>query len=103
MSDPDLIRKPSIWFLSDLLEAGKSTGETTRLIFTPYRRKSEEEANVESSEVKKSSDNSTDQEESESHRSQEVMDRTQAEEPVAQMSWYNLVCYGMPNLVVTQL
>lgn len=89
-------------YSSDLLEAGKSTGETTRLIFTPYQRKVEE-TNEDKAEPKKPSDNSTDQDGDESQRSQDVIEQKVAEVPVAQMSWYNLICYGMPNLVITQV
>ncbi|XP_060072788.1 cilia- and flagella-associated protein 46-like [Ylistrum balloti] len=83
--------------MKDMLEGGKTTGEALRLLFTPYRRRKPEE------------DKPTEEaEEKESHREDErdFSDRdfgAKEELPEPEMSWYNTVCYGLPNIVVTQL
>ncbi|XP_069140158.1 cilia- and flagella-associated protein 46-like isoform X2 [Argopecten irradians] len=81
--------------MKDMLEGGKTTGEAVRLVFTPYRRRKPEE------------DKPTEETE-ESHRTEErdFSDRdfgAKEEMPEPEMSWYNTVCYGLPNIVVTQL
>lgn len=88
-----------LWFAvcSDLLEGGKTTGEAVRLVFTPYRRRKPEEANP-----------IEDMEEQASQREgdRDMSDRdfgTKEDMPDPEMSWYNTVCYGLPNIVVTQL
>ncbi|OWF46298.1 Tetratricopeptide repeat protein 40 [Mizuhopecten yessoensis] len=83
--------------MKDMLEGGRTTGESARLVFTPYRRRKPEE------------DKPADEaEEKESHREDErgFSDRdfgAKEEMPEPEMSWYNTVCYGLPNIVVTQL
>ena len=96
----------------DLLNGGMSTGEALRLLFAPYRRKlpaSEEAGEGEDgkSEAGKSQEGS--------QRADSVTDgsqlsgRTETSEQEykenidLQRSWFNLVCYGLPNLVVTQI
>ena len=94
-----------------------STGEATRLLFTPYRRKiplgeeGEEEGKVEE-ETKSQGEAQQDPgpEGSVTDRSQESVKtgttttvHDYRENIDLQRSWYNLVCYGLPNLIVTQM
>lgn len=93
--------------MKDLLEAGMSTGECVRLLFTPYRRKipqvegaAEGEQAGENKEEEKHDESATDR----SHTSDKTFTTVSEfrENIDIQRSWYNLVCYGLPNLIVTQ-
>ena len=86
------------WFISDLLEGGKTTGETVRLLFAPHQRpqpKSE-------TETEKAP---TPDKEGEGKEGEETLNSKEAEEKELQLdrSWYNMVCYGLPNLMVAQV
>ena len=89
-----------------------STGEALRMLFAPYRRKLPASEETEEGEDGKSEAGKSQEG---SQRAGSVSDRSQASEKTAtteqeykenvdvQRSWYNLVCYGLPNLVVTQV
>lgn len=90
-----------------------STGEAIRMLFTPYRRKipineaAEGEGEETGGESEKKEDDSKSTDGS-------VTDRSQTSEKTSttaqeyrenidiQRSWFNFVCYGLPNIVVTQ-
>jgi len=107
---------------SDLLEKGKTTGQAARLLYEPQRReKLELEAAKakEAEELKKTSkkaggkatgDKSTktvdkakvpEPAQSPDEEEEEEEDEEMDEVPEPSRWWYSLVCYGMPNLVVT--
>lgn len=83
-----------------------STGECLRLLFAPYRRKlpapdePEPEPAEGSGEEKKDDDTKSTGEDQST-----VSEQTSATnvEIDVQRSWFNLVCYGLPNLIVTQM
>nr|XP_022339451.1 cilia- and flagella-associated protein 46-like isoform X3 [Crassostrea virginica] len=84
--------------MKDLLEGGKTTGETVRLLFAPHQRpqpKSE-------TETEKAP---TPDKEGEGKEGEETLDSKGPEEKELQLdrSWYNMVCYGLPNLMVAQV
>ena len=87
--------------MKDLLAHGKTSGETVRLLFTPFRRKRDEaegagEAKGQSNDPKVAGTEA-------SQDAEGLGDRGQAEIATVNQSWYNMVCYGLPNLMVTQL
>ncbi|KAH3789472.1 hypothetical protein DPMN_167743 [Dreissena polymorpha] len=98
---------------TDLLEGGMSTGECARMLFAPHRRKlpkPEETAPPEGAdaggknEKDKEEDVKSVMEDSLTDRSLFSDKTSTVEESVdAQRSWFNMVCYGLPNLIVTQL
>ena len=89
-----------------------STGETLRMLFAPYRRKIPESEEAEEAEDGKSEAGKS---QDESQKDGSVTDRSETSEKTAtteqdykenidvQRSWFNLVCYGLPNLVITQI
>lgn len=88
---------------ADMLTEGLPTGQATRLLFTPYRRKVEvEEGEGEEAGTGKESDAERAGSDAGSGLNHEL-----GEEGGGQMlpdpSWYNMVCYGLPNLVITQV
>ncbi|XP_052228420.1 cilia- and flagella-associated protein 46-like isoform X3 [Dreissena polymorpha] len=99
--------------MKDLLEGGMSTGECARMLFAPHRRKlpkPEETAPPEGAdaggknEKDKEEDVKSVMEDSLTDRSLFSDKTSTVEESVdAQRSWFNMVCYGLPNLIVTQL
>ncbi|XP_053406399.1 cilia- and flagella-associated protein 46-like [Mercenaria mercenaria] len=100
--------------MKDLLEGGMSTGEAIRMLFTPYRRKIPV---TESGEGEEDTGGESDKKEDETKSMGDgsVTDRSQASDKTSttvqeykenidiQRSWFNFVCYGLPNIVVTQL
>ncbi|KAK7482059.1 hypothetical protein BaRGS_00026751 [Batillaria attramentaria] len=129
--------------MKDLLEKGKTTGQSVRLLLNPRKRHEEERAleaaeeqalsqrsdgkeggkqKKEGSAKSRKDDGSKKDDASKgdaassvvesggaSHRAEEEGDPDKdKEEPkednfsVIQRSWFNMVCYGMPNLIVTQ-
>ncbi|KAL3864704.1 hypothetical protein ACJMK2_006363 [Sinanodonta woodiana] len=105
--------------IKDLLEGGKSTGEAVRLLFCPYRRKKpqpegegdgeEHDAQSEAgkSQGGKSQHDSGKSQISASEHSPDMAEHVLSSGEEAEMmevnrSWFNLVCYGLPNLVVSQ-
>ena len=84
------------------------------MLFAPYRRKLPESEETEEAEDGKSEAGKS-QDDRSSHQEGSVTDRSQASTKTAtterdfkdnidvQRSWFNLVCYGLPNLVVTQI
>lgn len=103
-----------IWIFSDLLEGGLSTGETLRLLFTPYRRKL---PSTEETTEPEPADEAGKTEEDENKEEQKSVPDEQSElgEQISahasdskeivdlQRAWFNLVCYGLPNLIVAQV
>lgn len=107
--------------LSDLLEKGKTTGQAARLLYEPQRReKLELEAAKakEAEELKKTSKKAGGKATSDKaaktadkakvlepaqspDEDEEEEDEEMDEVPVPSRWWYSLICYGMPNLVVT--
>lgn len=84
-----------------------STGEALRLLFAPYRRKlpaSEETGEAEDgkSEAGKSLEGSQ-RAESQASEKTATTEQDYKESIDVQRSWFNLVCYGLPNLIVTQV
>ena len=94
-------------FLTDLLAKGKSTGETARLMFIPNKRrdeeKIEEQALAEAEEAKKGGAGKTEAKPATDDNNEEVA--SVVEDPPLEMGrhWFNMICYGLPNLVVTQV
>ena len=91
-----------------------STGEMLRMLFAPYRRKVPESEETEEAEDGKSEagkshdDRSSQHDGSATDRSQgstktATTERDYKENIDVQRSWFNLVCYGLPNLIVTQI
>lgn len=93
-----------LYLLLDLLEKGLTTGQASRLMFTPFRRKSpEEEENAEEtgSQVKDQPEGEPEEKENETAEGE---GQVQPEEKLEmKRGWFNMVCYGLPNLIVTQL
>ena len=137
---------------TDLLEKGRTTGQTVRLLFNPRKRQDEEKAKEaeephshreeppkEAGGKGKKDDTASEKGKKDDHGSKKGDDASKAdtgsekrgsvfgesmqgdamlseagdpdkdlEEPkeedlnVQQRSWFNMVCYGMPNLIVTQ-
>lgn len=104
--------------MKDMLDSGKSNGEAIRMLFTPYRRKVESDE-PEPSEQQSVTDQKMDKtdshrekaqsetETSYTERSQDI-DRSMMEPkdldlPELESAWFNMVCYGLPNLIITQL
>ena len=88
-----------------------STGECIRLLFSPYRRKlptppEEPEAPPEPTdeENKDNENQSVGQLDDQSMLSEQtVATKEESKEIDIQRSWFNLVCYGLPNLIVSQI
>ncbi|XP_052771669.1 cilia- and flagella-associated protein 46-like isoform X4 [Mya arenaria] len=93
--------------MKDLLEGGLSTGESVRLMCVPNRRKVPE-AEESADETKNTSpqpntdDSATEGSAAESSILSEKNASIDQHETEPHRSWFNLVCYGLPNLVVTQ-
>jgi hypothetical protein len=85
------IYKSTNFIISDVLAKGLMTGQSERMLFTPYRRKSDE---PEEEKVKDETEVKGDTEEQEPEP---------VEEPQMTHEWFNMVCYGLPNLLVMQL
>lgn len=107
----------------DLLEKGRTTGQAARLMYEPARREKLEleaakakQAEEQSKSKKKAGGKATDEKAAKTddkHKVPEpvpspvVRDEEQEEEnkvdevPVPSRYWYNLVCYGLPNLIVS--
>lgn len=95
--------------MKDLLESGLSTGEAVRMLFTPYRRK------IPLTESGEAEGEEADKKEDESKGDGSVTDRSQTSDKTSttvqeykenidiQRSWFNFICYGLPNIVVTQM
>ncbi|CAH1785035.1 unnamed protein product [Owenia fusiformis] len=96
--------------MRDLLPKGKSTGQVARYLLSPAKRRSDE---LEAERLKEEAENKNKtgdpDPKAKGHEAdgQEVDDEEEVEpvEPPMEpnRSWYNMVCYGMPNIVVTQL
>lgn len=102
--------RTTMWtlLLTDLLEGGLSTGECLRLLFAPYRRKlpatnEPEPQSEETSEEKKNEEGKGVAEEESQSSDQMTASSQEKKEIDIQRSWFNLVCYGLPNLIVTQM
>ena len=100
-----------VFAATDLLAEGRTTGQTVRMLFTPYRRKVEEDpaestgADTERSKGKESvseGKGSTASPAVEAEGQEEVVQDTDTE-PIMKREWFNMVCYGLPNLMVTQI
>lgn len=88
----------SLLFFLDLLEGGKTTGESVRLLFTPHQRvqpKTETENEKAPTPEKEGAENQG------TERSDDM--RPDEKEIQLDRSWYNMVCYGLPNLMVAQV
>jgi len=108
----------------DLLENGRTTGQVARLLYEPARRerlerKEAKEAEELSKASKKAGGKAADDkaaktgnkakvpEPAQSHGSLEKEEDEEEEEEmmdeivVPSRHWYSLICYGLPNLVVT--
>lgn len=86
------------FFFLDLLEGGKTTGESVRLLFTPHQRvqpKTETENEKAPTPEKEGAENQG------TERSDDM--RPDEKEIQLDRSWYNMVCYGLPNLMVAQV
>ncbi|XP_065923991.1 cilia- and flagella-associated protein 46 isoform X6 [Magallana gigas] len=84
--------------MKDLLEGGKTTGESVRLLFTPHQRvqpKTETENEKAPTPEKEGAENQG------TERSDDM--RPDEKEIQLDRSWYNMVCYGLPNLMVAQV
>ncbi len=111
--------------ITDLLADGMTNGQVVRLMLTPYRRKVEEQEAVEENAAETTSNKADEKQEkgsnasnkaesehggqeSEGQHSQEEahsgeVTEAAAPEPIPTRNWYNMVCYGVPNLIITQL
>ena len=87
--------------MKDLLANGLTIGQTVRLLHIPYRRpKPEEEETGE--EVENQSKTETEKEKGD--ESTELANQSkESEKPVPSYMWYNMVTYGAPNMLVTQV
>jgi len=95
-----------------MLEGGLSTGESVRLQFAPYKRiipstgdgaegeaeNTQGEATLDASQVTEGSSTNRTDPASESSGATSVRENVDV-----QRHWFNLVCYGLPNLVITQV
>ncbi|XP_071090002.1 cilia- and flagella-associated protein 46-like [Haliotis cracherodii] len=133
--------------MKDLLEKGRSTGETVRLLFSPLKRQQQEAAAAaqleaesvaaESQKVEGGARRESVAQKGDAHRGKDTESikggkkaspRTESrpgskeeitegvddpdkdkeepkeeEELVVQRDWFNMVCYGLPNLIVSQV
>ena len=93
----------------DLLEKGKTSGQTVRRLFTPHQRYMEEKEAEDTqdeaaSQGKGQSESGSGQDKEEGHMTDEPDQLDEMEERFKmKRGWYNMVCYGLPNLMVTQL
>ncbi len=76
--------------ISDLLAKGLTTGQSLRYLAMPYRRPKDGET----------PDNGKNNSAANPEEEKELPEQ----DPETQMTrqWYNMVCYGLPNLMVTQ-
>lgn len=86
--------------LLDLLEGGKTTGETVRLLFTPNQR---EQPKTEVEEKPPSPNDPANEMGENPEQNMAEKESEGLKEPQLDRSWYNMVCYGLPNLIVAQI
>ena len=97
----DLYNENRNMWIADLLEGGKTTGETVRLLFSPSMRKvTKPEGEGESP----PGGGDEEKEEGGEDKSPENTQRSkEPEQPPVESAWFNMVCYGLPNLMVAQI
>lgn len=130
-------------FISDLLQRGKSTGQAVRLLFSPRKRRQEEQVTSALSEDRGKKDDTGSKKGGSSKKGDDsirkdtsskaslrppgtgarpasaigsVVEEIQKEAPDSakdseeakedsfgspKSAWFNMVCYGLPNLVIT--
>ena len=86
---------------------GKTTGQTIRLLCDPPRRRAEEKKEAEAAaeaDPKVAASQQQVQEEAAAEGS-EGAEGVVKEEQVLTMGrgWYNMICYGLPHMIVTQI
>ncbi|XP_056005172.1 cilia- and flagella-associated protein 46-like isoform X7 [Ostrea edulis] len=86
--------------MKDLLEGGKTTGETVRLLFTPNQR---EQPKTEVEEKPPSPNDPANEMGENPEQNMAEKESEGLKEPQLDRSWYNMVCYGLPNLIVAQI
>ena len=92
-------RNVSVRF-SDLLAGGLTTGQSMRLQHCPYRRKVETEEDEDQAPGGAGSGPEASPELEPENQEPEVV--TEPDNRLYR-HWYNMVCYGLPNLMVTLL
>ncbi|XP_062591392.1 cilia- and flagella-associated protein 46-like [Saccostrea cucullata] len=86
--------------MKDLLEGGKTTGETVRLLFAPNQR---EQPKTEPEEKPPTPETAKEDGENQAEVTPAEKEPEVEQEPQPNRSWYNMVCYGLPNLMVAQI
>ncbi|ESP03735.1 hypothetical protein LOTGIDRAFT_237561 [Lottia gigantea] len=103
----------------DLLEKGKTTGQSVRLMMSPQKRANETRAEEEAKELEAASSPAGKGKDADKHddkhpkgttgtpdvglESEKVPEVPPESESQIKSSWFNLVCYGLPNVVITQM
>ena len=94
---------------TDLLAKGRSTGQTARYLFNPEKRRRDEQAELEALNPPEDKPASQGDKQSsqgdppatEEPESPQPPEAEEAKEPAR--FCFNMVCYGLPNLMVTQI
>ena len=99
--------------ISDLLSKGLNTGQAVRMMFTPYRRPQDEEEKsdqVDEKNTTSSKDSAAAALTDAKEQKEEVevgqpasKEPESAEEQTLNRNWFNMACYGLPNLIITQI
>ena len=92
----------SKFFCADLLAKGRSTGQTVRYLFNPDKRRRDEQAEQDALNPPEDKPASPGGEQEEGDgKEEEGCKPEEPKEPARQC--FNMVCYGLPNLIVTQI
>ena len=93
---------------SDLLTRGRSTGQAVHMLHNPLKRKAEEAAEAEAAALDPKAqghDAKSEAPESEAATAEDGASQLEDEDDESgiKRETYNMVCYGLPNLLITQI
>ncbi|KAK3094754.1 hypothetical protein FSP39_005768 [Pinctada imbricata] len=89
--------------MKDLLEGGKTTGETVRFLCNPGMRKVAKPEVEEAPPAPPTEGGGQEGEGGETEGEHTEASREEPEAPPVESSQFNMVCYGLPNLMVAQV
>ena len=101
MNKTSLYNIQNIIYPADLLAGGLTTGQAVRLLIAPQQRKKPETEEAAQAKVEENKD----KEEGDEDDKKEDDDKlVKDEEPTnIKRNQFNMICYGLPNMMVTQL